>query len=173
MVLLGMVLLTKPVQAQVYYFTQSGFDGGGTISGTFTGVDSNIDGSISSVDGEVSGYTLSFTGNSAIGGFTHSYTNLGILIYKDGSGEIGSVSGDAIRSQDYTNTYFAMIGVGEGMKGAIRNWDNGDIYYTPNVVLVSISAPAPEPSTWALMGIGGFLAAFRLRKSAIASAISI
>ena len=173
MVFVGMVLLTKPVQAQVYYFTQSGFDGGGTISGTFTGVDSNIDGSISSDDDEVSGYTLSFTGNSFIGGFTHSYANFIGLIYTVGNGEIGSVLGDGIGSEDSENKYVALMGIGEGMKGAIMNWDNKEIYYTPKAVIVSTSAPAPEPSTWALMGIGGLLAAFRLRKSAITSALSV
>jgi hypothetical protein len=50
-------------------FFQSGFTGGGSVSGTLVGEDLNGDGIINGIDGEFSGGSVSFSGNSILPAF--------------------------------------------------------------------------------------------------------
>ena len=104
MVLLGMVLLTKPLQAQVYYFTLDGFQGGGSISGSFTGVDVNEDNYLTldwQHKEEISNFTASFTGNTAspyVAAFDLNNADLLGLQFKLSDGNIVTDAGNNIFS---------------------------------------------------------------------------
>lgn len=58
---------------------------GGVVSGFFEGEDLNHDGHISFAAGEVTGYQISYSGNSFIPAFTHSLADLQYLDYPLGS----------------------------------------------------------------------------------------
>ena len=59
---------------------------GGVVSGFFAGEDLNQDGHIVFADGEVTGYEISYSGNSFIPAFTHSLSDLLYFDYTVGSG---------------------------------------------------------------------------------------
>ncbi len=68
--------------------------------------------------------------------------------------------------------YEASVSSGEYFTGFNIIADNGS-GFAPGItnVTVATSAPTPEPSTYALMGIGGLFAVFLLKKSGAGSAI--
>lgn len=59
---------------------------GGVVTGLFAGEDMNHDGHIVFADGEITGYEISYSGNSFIPAFTHSLDDLVNLDYTLGSG---------------------------------------------------------------------------------------
>jgi hypothetical protein len=61
---------------------------------------------------------------------------------------------------------------GEHFTGFIIAADNG-WGYAPEITNVTVATSVPEPGTYALMGIGGLLAAIRLRKSRLWPAFAV
>lgn len=65
------VMKTDSAQAATFNFTQGGFEGGGTLSGTFTGEDLNNDGFIDNGfrggPNELSAFSVSLSGSSILG----------------------------------------------------------------------------------------------------------
>ena len=59
-----------------------------------------------------------------------------------------------------------------GFKITADNAVDGYYGYAPGITNVTLGSAAPEPGTYALMGIGGLLVAFRLRKSEAGSTLS-
>ena len=170
----AIILAASPAKAEIYQFTQSGYSGGASITGTFTGVDLDSDGQIATNDYEVSGFTLSFTGNSYVPAFTHSFQDLSGLVYNIGTGQIGG-------NQPATGMYEQ--GIGSNWQGTTTGFDyatgygplqltggrvidiaTGDSSSTLEPVYVS---SVPEPSTYTLIAIGLLFAGFRLKKSAV------
>lgn len=84
-VVLVALLSVSQVAATTYIITQSDWQGGGTITGKFTGEDSDHDGYINLQSGEVSDYQVTFSGNGLIPGFTHNLSNLLYFRYTVGS----------------------------------------------------------------------------------------
>ena len=169
----AIILAASPAKAEIYQFTQSGYSGGGLITGTFTGVDGDSDGQIVSYEGEVSGFTLSFTGDKLVPNFTHSFQDLTALVYNIGTGQIGG-------NQPATGMYEQGIGSNwQGTTGFDYATGYGPLQLTGGRVIdiatgyssstlepVYVSS-VPEPSTYTLIAIGLLFAGFRLKKSAV------
>ena len=79
--IIGALALPVQAQATTYLFTQAGYSAGATATGAFTGNDLNNDGIINSLEGEVSSFSLSFSGNSIVSAFTLDATSLIGLYY--------------------------------------------------------------------------------------------
>ena len=150
-------------QATVYTFTQGGYSGGGSIAGTFTGIDLNGDGQIDSRRGEVTAFSLGFSGDSVVGPFSHSLGDLSTLVYDIGSGSIGDVFiaglAPGIASNWYGSTgvdYASGLGPTGGPGGRVIDVASGNTSTTVQSVLVT--AAVPEPGTAALfaLGLAGF-----------------
>jgi hypothetical protein len=82
-------------------FSQTGFTGGATVTGSFTGTDADGDGWLNSfVSGEITGYSMSFSGNVHVGAFSHTITDfafaglVGGLVYRLPATFVGDFLGD-------------------------------------------------------------------------------
>ncbi|MDH5301249.1 MAG: hypothetical protein OEW58_07810 [Gammaproteobacteria bacterium] len=81
------LLVSTPTTANptTYSILQSGWSGGGNISGFFSGEDLNSDGYIDLAGGEVGAYEISFTGDIFVPDFTHTLADLDFFTYTVGS----------------------------------------------------------------------------------------
>jgi len=128
---------------QMYSFSQDGYSGGGNVAGTFSATDLNGDGQISSFNGEVSAYSMTFSGNNTVSGFSHSSSNLYGLVYDIGSGFIGDgwrgavegVASNWFGSTGYS--YASGYGPTGQVGGRVINLTTGATSSTLNMVAVS------------------------------------
>ena len=169
-----------------YYFWQSGFQGGGVLSGSFSGADLDKNSQLSgfSGGGEVDGFSVSMTGNSQVPDFTIPMSGLWGLVYDLnegpflGDGRIGNIEGiGATGSIIEGGTVQYKSGQGpNGFDGGLIEYSGGSIM-TLNPVMLSLSpitpeiyqetlASVPEPGTasFAILSLG-MLVAWR-RKNA-------
>ena len=107
---LALLLGSAPVSATTYTFVQGGFSEGATISGQFTASDDNGDGQLDSFSGEVSAFTLQFSGNSLVAAFTLGLGDLFALVADlDGSviGDGAGPTAEAIGADGASFSYLA------------------------------------------------------------------
>lgn len=143
--------------APIFAFTQTGFSGGGTVTGTFSGSDLDNDGFLNSFLGEITAYSMSFSGDSIIADFSHGLSDLYGLIYELGSGFIGDGTGGGtegiasnwggISGYDYASG----LGPTGGLGGRVIDTATGATSATQNLVAVQA---VPEPASLALLGLG-------------------
>jgi hypothetical protein len=155
---LCLAFAASTAHATVYTFSQGGFSGGGSITGTFTGVDLNGNGQINSRRGEVTAFSFSFSGDSIVGPFSHSLSDLTTLVYDVGSGFIGDsfIGGSA---PGMASNWFGSVGVDYasglgptgGPGGRVIEIVSGDTSTTLQPVSVTT---VPEPGTYALFALG-------------------
>lgn len=162
-----------------YYFWQSGFQGGGVLSGSFSGVDSDGSLQLTGFDGggEISGFSVSMSGNSQVPDFSIDTSGLWGLVYDlnggtflgDGlTGNIEGIGATGTIIEGGTVQYKSGQGP-NGFDGGIIEYNGGSIM-TPNPVMLSLSpitpevyqdtlASVPEPGTasFAIIGLGALI----------------
>ncbi len=169
-----------------YYFWQSGFQGGGVLSGSFSGIDTDGDHQLASFaeDPEISLFSVSMTGNSEVPNFSIETAGLWGLVYDldagtllgDGiMGRIEGIGATGSISEGVTVEYKSGQGPNKFPGGIIEY--NGTTIMTLNPVMLSLSpitpeiyqetlASVPEPgsASFAIISLGAL--AFWRRKTA-------
>jgi hypothetical protein len=141
--------------ALAYAFSQAGFDGGGGIAGTFEATDANGDGFITTA--EVSAFSLSFSGDSAVPDFSQGLAELYVLNYKTGTPFLGDEVSGSFYEAIGTNwfgaagfSYASGMGAG-GFGGSVEDLAAGGLSRSDELVAVS-AAPVPVPAAFWLFG---------------------
>jgi hypothetical protein len=187
-VILTVVLASATIAAKAqntYYFYQAGWQGGGIVSGSFTGQDSNGDGQLSSFSGEISNFNIQLTGDNLVPDMSWSQGNLWGIVYdlNDGpflgDGQTGQVEGFAVGDPNGIYNYASGYGPtgqpgGEIYNSSQSSYGDGpylDITADPIMLSTTPITPdsynaalgsagfqptaTPEPSTLALSAMGG------------------
>jgi hypothetical protein len=144
-----------------YSFSVGGWGGGGTVTGTFAGTDGDADGQLSSFDGEVTGFSMAYSGGSVVGSFGLSFADLFGLVYDLDGGDLG----DSF-NLDVEGIGAAGVGgafsIGPGPVGLCGTGQTCGIIEGPEAGAV------PEPASWALMIAGFSLMGAALRRRPVA-----
>jgi hypothetical protein len=153
--IIGLSMVPLQAHATTYLFTQAGYSAGAIANGSFIGNDLNNDGIINSLAGEVSNFSLSFSGNSIVNAFT-----------LDASSLIGLYYGPTAFSIITSSVPQFLLNSGPG--GSCTPVCS--VVIAPSGIDFAAQSPSvtavPEAATWALM-IAGFAAvgvALRRRK---------
>lgn len=161
-------------QAATYSFSQDGFAGGGSVTGSFSGVDLNADGLLdynTTIGGnsEISLFSLSFSGGAQAAAFTMGIGDLAGLVYQVNGGNFigdnGLVNtGEGIVAIGAQVAYFSGVGPLGSAGGQI--WDGAGGPLTSTASLVSVTA-VPEPESFAMMlaGLGVMGVVVRRRRT--------
>ena len=123
-----------PSHAADYSFSQGGFDGGASVSGSFAGDDGDGDGWLFQY--ELDKFSLSFSGNTLVNAFTHSYANgsgPGNFAYRIGSptfdaqpyGGLWTLGEDGDNDGPNTVRYASYEWEAEGVPGLVIDFDRG------------------------------------------------
>jgi hypothetical protein len=145
--------------ATTYLLTQSGWQGGGILTGTFTGQDLNQDGYIDLASGEVSAYEITFSGNALIPAFTQGLADLEYFHYTVGS--TGFRPSYPLYSTD--GTYFYDADDISIARNDLSVWITADQGGVPHYALVT-EIPEPTASLGAFCLAGGWLLVRRTRR---------
>jgi hypothetical protein len=143
-----------------FTFTQEGFEGGGILTGSFTGEDQDVGEEAGTLDrDEITDFSLSFRGNSIIPSFNQVFADLG------GEFELSNLnsptSSDLIFSTGGTPVIFenqeeeALVGRNSSQTTvAIQGEISVRSEQPLTLVRVNPSTPVPEPSS--VIGLAGF-----------------
>ena len=166
------LLVGTPSHAASYSFSQTGFDDGASITGSFAGEDGDGDGWLFLY--ELSDFSLSFSGNAVVSAFTHSFANgsgPGNFAYRIGSPSFDPLPyGGLWTLGDYAQgdvpglvRYASFEWEAEGLPGGVIDLDTGAFSTTRSPLQV---AAVPEPESYALwlLGLAGVGAASRRRR---------
>ena len=149
------LLISQSASAIPYTFTQSGYAEGATVTGSFDGNDLNLDGQLFSGTGELTSFSMSFSGNSIVSAFTLTFADLWGFVYDIGTTFLGDGLTGYIEGIGASNAQFDYQ-TGQGP----LNRDGGHVIGPTGAIditnsLVVVNAPSvPEPTTLALMGLG-------------------
>jgi hypothetical protein len=163
-IMAGILLSAQSAQAAIYNFSQTGFEGGGSISGSFTGTDLNNDGFIQGttfIEGlaEINTFTVSWSGNSTIAAFSQSLSDLTHFSYDTSKNLLGDVFPEGIATNWFGQSGFQYLtgqGVNSFTAGYVRDAATG--VYVETFGLVNVAA-VPVPGAVWLFGsaLAGFL----------------
>ena len=168
----GLAMSAPVVNAALYNFTQTGFEEGASISGSFEASDLNADeivqgGSLNSIQ-EISAFTLSFSGNSIAPAFTHTFSDLTVLNYRPAKSFLGDQNPEGLATNWFGTTGFAYVSgtaAAASQGGFVTNLATEGFSQSPNLITVTPAA-VPVPGAVWLFGsaLAGFIGAAR-RKS--------
>ena len=150
-------MMASTAQASLYNFSQTGFEEGASISGSFEGADSNLDGLIK--QDELSAFSFSWSGNSLVSAFSQSLSDLNYLTYNTSRNVLGDANPEIIASNWFTTTGFAYVsGVDAGSQGgSVLDMALGTESATTS--LISVAAVPLPGAVWlfgsALLGFMG------------------
>jgi hypothetical protein len=151
--IIGLMVLPMQAQATTYLFTQAGYSAGATATGAFTGNDLNNDGIINSLEGEVSSFSLNFSGNSIVDAFS-----------LDASSLIGLYYGPAAFSIITASVPQFLLNSGPG--GSCTPVCS--VVIAPSGIDFAAQSPTvsavPEATTWALLITGFAAVGYALRR---------
>jgi len=172
---LGLIasLAAAPAQAQSYSFHQTGFAGGATVSGHFSGVDLDGDGWLYGY--ELTAFELNFSGNYAVAAFHHGLQDLSGIAYRIGDSVIAGGEGQGYLASstyrpvlvpptdadDRITEYGSFSWPLYDMAGMVGAYPDAVISLSSELIQVSA---VPEPQSWALMGAGIGLLAGAVRR---------
>ena len=83
------LIAVTPVTLIDFTFLQDGFTDGATVTGTFSGTDNDADGQLSSFVGEVTAFSMTFSGNALVPVFSLTLADLFGLVYDLNGGPLG------------------------------------------------------------------------------------
>ena len=167
-ILVGLIyicLTSASANALTFNFSQSGFQEGAAVTGSFIGSDLDNNGQISSFAGEVTDFDAMFSGNSSMPAFSFDFINLFGLVYDlDGSPILGdglTFDIEGVGAISVGSRYTAGIGPlalcnGVDICGLLEDRATGIRITTTHPVLVSaVPIPAALPLfATALAGMG-------------------
>jgi hypothetical protein len=172
---LALAVGSLSTQAATYSFSQTGFTGGGLLSGSFSGADINLDGILDFSANEISAFSLSFTGGTSVSAFTLGYGDLFGLVFKINAGNfIGddttTAGSEGIGAFNDQYTYVSGVGpmtelgLGGGQGALIMDASSSPLTSSTSVIEIS---PVPEPESYAMLlaglGMMGFVARRRAK----------
>jgi len=169
----GFALSVPTANAAVYSFTQTGFEEGAFVSGTFEASDSNADliirgGTLNSIQ-EITTFTLAFSGNSLVQAFTHSFSDLTTLNYRPAKSFFGDANPEGMASNWFGSTGFFYVGgtaVAGEQGGYVQNIDTGSWSHSENLVYVTPAAVPVPGAVWLFSSaLAGFIGTARRKKS--------
>jgi hypothetical protein len=165
-----LLFATSQVLAQEYSFTQSGFSEGAIVTVTFSGSDLNADTQITSFDGEVTAFSMSFSGNSVVPAFSLGLADLFGLVYDDDGGPLGdglTLGVEGIGASGVTFSYDAGPGpfdqCGIGVDCAVVSDGVNNDFSQELLVRGGGAIPVPTLSQWAVLVLILLMFALSLR----------
>lgn len=165
----ALTLGSLSAQAATYSFNQTGFAGGGSVTGSFAGVDLDANGVLDFSRNEISLFSLSFSGGASAPAFTMGIVDLAGLVYQLNGGNFigdgGSVNtGEGIGAFNAQFSYLSGIGPLGVAGGQIGDASLNPLTTTASLISVT-AVPEPEPFAMMLAGLGvmGLVARRRAR----------
>ncbi len=161
----GLAMSAPAANAALYNFTQTGFDGGASIFGSFQASDLNsngiVEGSIFSNFNEITAFTLSFSGNSIAPAFTHAFSDLSVLNFRPSKPAMGDANPEGIATNWFGDTtgftYVSGVAAAGEQGGTVFNWTTGLQTASPDLITIT---PAAVPVPGAVWLFGSVLAGF-------------
>lgn len=159
-ILISLIFLfsASQVLAQSFEFTQSGFSEGAVVTLSFSGTDNNADTQITSFDGEITAFSMSFSGNSIVPAFTLGLADLQGLVYDNNGGPLGDgllLGIEGVAADDTNFNYTAGPGpfdeCGIGIDCAVVSDGTNNDFSQELLVRGSTAIPVPTLSQWALL----------------------
>jgi hypothetical protein len=143
-------------------YAVGGWGGGGTVTGSFDGTDLDGDGQLSSFAGEVTGFSMSYSGGTIVGPFALTFAELFGLVYDLDGGPLGDGTTLAIEGIGAIGAGTSFL-IGPGPFGLCGGGLGCGEIVGPAAGVI------PEPGTWAMLiaGFGLVGAAARRRSRAL------